>query len=234
MNATRMDVRTAIASSTSVRRSPISVLMALSECGLLRVITAMRSSNTYSTSTDGPDSASSGDGGAKSSDFQRSMPVMDMRSPRVVCSGSGGEVRQPPEGPQPGGEAVLPAPGDDEGRHVRQPASDRVRRDGEDAGPVGRPDEGVLLGRRADEDPVVEPLGLDELELALEVCSGEDEDDAPVGTVVLEDAVGQHRAVARAPADHAVQPGVDAHLVVEGVPRVRPAGMRPGWTLEPA
>src|SRR5215213_5645656 len=219
MNATRIAVRTAIASSTSVSRAPISVLMALSARGLFRVITAMRLSDTYSTSTDGSDPASSGEGGAKSSAFQRSMPVvLDMRSPRVVCSAFRTEVRQPPQGPQPWSEAVLPASGDDEGRHVRQPAANGVLRDGEDAGSVGRPGEGVLLGRRADEDPVIEPLGLDELELALEVCSGEDEHDAPVGTVVLQDAVGQHRAVARTPADHAMQPRVDAVLVVEGVP----------------
>ena len=46
------------------------------------------------------------------------------------------------------------------------------------AGAVGRPDERVRLLRGADEDPVVQPLGLDELELALQVRAGEDEDDA--------------------------------------------------------
>src|SRR5829696_7404307 len=154
MNATRMHVRTAIPSSTSVRRAPISVLMALSARGLFRVITAMRSSDTYSTSTDGSDPASSAEGGAKSSDFQRSMAVVwDMRSPRVVCSVVGGEVREPLQCSQPGGEAVLPASGDHEGREILQAAANGVVRDGEGAGPVGRPDEGVLLGRRTDEDP---------------------------------------------------------------------------------
>ena len=40
-------------------------------------------------------------------------------------------------------------------------------RDRERPGPVVRPDERVLLGRSPDEDAVVQPLGLDELELAL-------------------------------------------------------------------
>ena len=70
------------------------------------------------------------------------------------------------------------AAGDDERRQALQPAPDRPLGDGEHAGPVVGPDERVLLGRRADKDAVVQPLGLDELELALQVRTGEDEDDA--------------------------------------------------------
>src|SRR3954470_7999602 len=99
------------------------------------------------------------------------------------------ELREPAHGRQPRREAVFAAAGDDERRQVLQPAPDGALRDGEAAGAVVRADERVLLQRRTDEDPVVEPLGLDELELALEVRAGEDEDDAAIGAVVLEHAV---------------------------------------------
>ena len=99
---------------------------------------------------------------------------------------------------------------------------------------VVRADERVLLGRGADEDAVVEPLGLDELELALEVGAGEHEDDPAVGAVVLEHALGQHRAVARAAPDHAVQPDVDAAVVVQRVARVGPPRVGADRALEAA
>src|SRR5829696_5336801 len=105
---------------------------------------------------------------------------------------------------------------------------------GKAAGAIIRPDERILLGRGADEDAVVQPLGLDELELPLEVRPGEDEDDAPLGAVVLENPLGQRRAVARPAPDHPVQADVDTPLGVERVPRVGPSGMRPGRTLEAA
>src|SRR5829696_1907853 len=105
---------------------------------------------------------------------------------------------------------------------------------GEAAGAVIRPDERILLGRSADEDAVVQPLGLDELELPLEVRSGEDEDDAPFGAVVFENSLGQRWAVARPAPDHPVEADVDTTLCVKGVPRVGTSGMRTGRTLEAA
>ena len=62
---------------------------------------------------------------------------------------------------------------------VLEPAPDRPLGDGEAARPVVRPHERIFLERRADEDAVVQPLGLDELELPLEMRAREDEDDAP-------------------------------------------------------
>ena len=55
-----------------------------------------------------------------------------------------------------------------------------------------------------------------------------------VGAVVLEHALGQHRPVARAAPDHAVQAHVDAAVVVERVARVRPARVGAGRALEAA
>ena len=55
-----------------------------------------------------------------------------------------------------------------------------------------------------------------------------------VGAVVLEHAFGQHRPVARAAPDHAVQADVDAAFVVERVARVGAARVRAGRALEAA
>ena len=66
------------------------------------------------------------------------------------------------------------------------------------------------------------------------IGADEDEDDAAVRAVVLQDAFGEHRAVARAEPEHAVQADVDAHLVIERVPGVRTPGMRAGRAFESA
>src|SRR3954447_10356586 len=100
------------------------------------------------------------------------------RPPPVGPSRSCLELRQPAQSAQARREAVLASAGDDEGRQLLQPAADRALRHREAAGAVVGPDERILLLRCPDEDPVVEPLGLDELELAPEVRAGEDEDDA--------------------------------------------------------
>ena len=97
-----------------------------------------------------------------------------------------------------------------------------------------RPDQWISLVGSADEDPVVEPLRLDELELALEVRSREHEHDAAVLTVVLDHALGQHRPVARATPDHAMQANVDAAVVVERVAGIRASCVCAEGALEAA
>ena len=67
-----------------------------------------------------------------------------------------------------------------------------------------------------------------------QVRPGEHEDDAAVRAVVLEHALGQHRAVAGAAADHPVQADVDAAVVVEGVPGVGSAGVGARRALQAA
>ena len=62
----------------------------------------------------------------------------------------------------------------------------------------------------------------------------EHEDDSAVDAVVLQDALGQHRAVAGAAPDHPVQADVDAAFVVERVARVRATGVRAGRAPEAA
>src|SRR5215208_5383087 len=75
-------------------------------------------------------------------------------------AGSRVELREPAHRPQARGEAVLAAACDDERRQVLEPASDRPLGNGEAAGPVVGTDERVSLVRRANEDAVVQPLGL--------------------------------------------------------------------------
>src|SRR4051794_22471704 len=177
MIATRTAGRTAMVSRISVRRAPISVVIALSACGRLSVISAICSAAAYSRRT-GEAGSSPSTGGPKSRLFQRSVGVVPVATGRLLRSGL--ELREPAERAQAGGKAVLAAAGDDERRQLLQPAPDRPVRDGQASRPVVRPDERVLLGGRADEDAVVEPLRLDELELAVQVGADEDEHDPAV------------------------------------------------------
>src|SRR5215217_7300701 len=236
--ATRTAGRTAIVSRTSVSRAPISVVIALSACGRFRVMTATRPSEPYSTSTGESGSARSEGGGPKSSAFQRSVRVGLVATspsfPGDFDARSGLQLGKPAQRSQARHIAVLAAAGDDERRQARQTAPDWPLRDGEHAGSVVRPGQRVLLGRRADKDAVVDPLGLDELELALEVRTDEHEDDSSVDAVVLQDAFGQHRAVAGAAPDHPVEADVDASLLIERVPRVGAPRVRTGRALEAA
>ena len=71
--------------------------------------------------------------------------------------------------------------------------------------------------------PLLHPLGLHELELALQVRHGGDEDDSAVGAVVLQHPLREHRAVAGAAPDHAVQAS-DAGD--GGIARIHPPGVR--------
>src|SRR3954454_5324527 len=231
MIATRTDGWTAMVSRISVSPAPISVVIALSACGRLSVIRAICSPAAYSRST-GEAGSSPSTGGPKSRVFQRSVGVVLVATGPLFRSGL--ELREPAERAQAGGKAVLAAAGDDERRQLLKPAPDRPVRDRQRPGPVVRSDERVLLGGRADGDAVVEPLRLDELELAVQVGADEDEDDAAVGPVVLELARREHRPVARATADHAMEADVGRHLAVQRVARVRPACVRARGTLEAA
>src|SRR5437763_945411 len=144
------------------------------------------------------------------------------------------ELRQPAESSQARRAAVLAAAGDDECRQVPQPTADRLLRNGEASRSIIRPGEWVLVDRDADENAVVQPLRLHELELALEVRTSENEDDAPVDAVLLQHSLGQHRAVACAPPDHAVEANVDAPVVVERISRVRASRVRACRAFEAA
>src|SRR5206468_9056182 len=75
----------------------------------------------------------------------------------AACCRSGVPIREPAQRSQARGEAVLAATGDDERRHAGETPPDRPPRDRERPRAVVRPGDRILLGRGADEDPVVEP-----------------------------------------------------------------------------
>src|SRR4051794_26540235 len=107
-----------------------------------------------------------------------------------------------------------------------QASSYRSVGDRERSGAVVRPDQRVFLRWRAEEDTAVDPLGLDELELPLQMGSDEDEHRSPLGSVVLADIWRKRRAVGGTAADHAVQPVDSDEFVLERVARIRPADVR--------
>src|ERR687898_1967480 len=127
-----------------------------------------------------------------------------MGAPLAASRGSRVEVGEPAQGPQAGHEAVLAAAVDDELGQLFQALADRLLGDGEPAGPILRPGKRVFLGGCAEEGAVVDPLRLDELELPGQGRLEAEEQDAAIGPVVLQDALGQHRAVARATPDDTV------------------------------
>src|SRR3954452_18803129 len=115
-------------------------------------------------------------GGPKSSAAQRSVLDELIVLPLGGVS-SGFEPGEPAQRAEARCEAVLAAAGDDERGQVLKSAAYRPLWGREAPRGVMRTDERVGLVRCADEDAVVEPLCLDELELPFEVCAGEDEDD---------------------------------------------------------
>src|SRR5829696_1553719 len=139
---------------------------------------------------------------------------------------SGVQVRQPAQRAQPRYEAVLAAAGDDEARQVLQPTPDGLLRDGEDVRLDVVASHRVFLARVPDEVAVVDPVGLDELELPVQVSTKENPDQAAVDPVVLEHTCRQWRPVGRAAPDDAVQPRYPDDVGITGVdaPDVCPGG----------
>src|SRR5262249_43662246 len=115
------------------------------------------------------------------------------------------KICEPAQGAQSGHEAVLAASGNDEPWYALQPATDRPPREGKYAGSIVRSAHRILLGgSAAEEDPVVDPLRLHELELPLQMRSDEGEHDAPVGIVVFQHSFRERGTVRRPAADHSV------------------------------
>ena len=103
--------------------------------------------------------------------------------------------------------------------HTAKAAADGLLGNGELAAAVVWPDQRVLLSGRAKEFAIVDPLGLDELELAGDVRADKGEHNATICAVILQNALGQRRAVAGAAPEHAVQ----AHLADNGrIARMHP------------
>src|SRR5258708_24706519 len=84
-------------------------------------------------------------------------------------------------------------------------------------GTVVGPGYGVSCAACAEEDAVVHPLGVDELELPPEVCPDEREHQAAVLPVVFEGPFWQWRAVGSSAPDHAVESWFPRHRGIAGV-----------------
>ena len=100
--------------------------------------------------------------------------------------------------------------------------------------PSFAPASGSFSARGAKKDVVVQPLRVPGHRTRRSRECYEDEDDAAVGAVVLEDPFREHRAVAGAAPEHTVEADIDAHLVIERVPGVRTPGMRASGAFESA
>src|SRR4029453_14547730 len=139
------------------------------------------------------------------------------------------EVGEPAQGPQARHKAVFAAAVDDELGQLCQAPADRLLGDGELFGPIVRPGKRVYVGGCAEEGAVVDPLRLDELELLAEPRLKAEEQDAAIGPVVLQDALGQHRAVAGATPDY---PVIARYADDRWVAGVRPTGVGAERALE--
>src|SRR5512142_29319 len=106
------------------------------------------------------------------------------------------QLGEPAQGAQTRQEAIFATPSDNEARQVLQAAPDGLLRDGDAARSVVMPGHRVFFAGEPDEITIVDPLGLDELELPVQVGADEDPDEAPVGAIVFEHALRQRRAVA--------------------------------------
>jgi len=119
-----------------------------------------------------------------------SLPVLNLR---VMTCSLGFKVCKPAQRGQARHEAVFTATSDDEVRDALEAFPKRPARESERTTVSVRPDDRVFVFPGPDEDPVVNPLGLDKLELPAEVCPNECEYQPPVGTVIFEDALGKRR-----------------------------------------
>src|SRR3954451_14803892 len=140
-------------------------------------------------------------------------------------------IRQPAQARDAGEEAVLTSYRGHEPGYAMHASAYRSARDGERAAAVVRPGDRVVLVVEAHEVAVVLPLRLDELELAGNGRTHEDEHPSPFHTIVFHRPLGQHGAVGEA----APHDAVDIHVrnfVFEGVPRVDAADVGAGRALE--
>src|SRR5215212_10475756 len=156
------------------------------------------------------------------------------RGPVVTEDGScsAREVSEPTQRPDAGNEVVVPPTVAHERGKPSQTSADRPLRDGELVVLGVRSDEGVDLLGSADGAAVVDPLLLDELELACDVGIEGHEDESSVGAVVFEQPRFEPGPVGRAAADDAVKPHFFA--ADDGVARVRAPSVRPNRALQAA
>src|SRR5688500_216354 len=135
------------------------------------------------------------------------------------------EIGQPSEGAQPRHEAVFAAARDYELRDAIQPFSYRLAWHCKTARVRIRSGDRIFIIAGAEENAIVDPFGLNELELSSQVCSYEGEHQSALSAVVFSDTFGKRWTV-RCPApDHPVYARETGDLSVARVaaPDVRAA-----------
>src|SRR5215469_7654071 len=93
---------------------------------------------------------------------------------------SGFQVGNPAQSLKTGHEAIFAASCNDELWQTAQAPTNRLLWNGEDVGSVVWPTDRILLGGRIDEEALVNPLGLNELELPLQLGSDEHKHESPI------------------------------------------------------
>src|SRR6185437_6373732 len=84
--------------------------------------------------------------------------------------------------------------------------------------------ERIPLGGRANEGALIDPLALDELKLPLQVGADEEEEHATLRSIILQDPLGQDRAVGLASTKYAMAPDLE-DFILEVVARVHTPDM---------
>ena len=108
-------------------------------------------------------------------------------------------------------EAIFTAPRDDKPWEALQAPANRPPRNCKAVALTVRPDDGILGVARANEDAVIDPLRLDELELPPQMRSDEGEHQPPIGAIVLQNSFREQRAIRGSTPDHPMYPGaIDA------------------------
>src|SRR5262249_52112326 len=116
-----------------------------------------------------------------------------------------------------------------EPREPLQSLGNRPAWDDEATGARIRSGDRILGLAGTEEDAVLDPLRLNELELPPEVRSDECEHQSAIGAVVLEDSFRQERTVGGSTSDHSMDPRVACN---RGIARVRTSTVRTLGCLE--
>ena len=138
----------------------------------------------------------------------------------VLVSASGFKAGQPAQSPNSGHEPVFATAGHDKPRQTLQAPSDRTPRNGETLTGLHCSDDRILVGVSAKENAVIDPLGLDKLELPSKMCSDKSEDQPAIRTIVIDHTFRKQGPISGSTPDHSVNPRHSRYLCI---PRVRAA-----------
>jgi hypothetical protein len=139
------------------------------------------------------------------------------------------KIGKPAQSAQPRHEAVFAPARDDEVRNAMKALSHRLPRHCETTLVGGRSDDRIFIVASTEENAVIDPFRLYELELPAQVRPYECEHQTTVGSVVFDEAFGKWWTICRSTPDHPVYARHAGYLRVSwiGAPDVRAA-----WSLK--